>query len=40
MNLAYFTVANVKQFQYLMYRPLYWFGTGGPTDPRSLALTR
>jgi peptide/nickel transport system substrate-binding protein len=22
------TVANVDDFQYLMYRPLYWFGTG------------
>ena len=29
MNLAYFTVANIKQFQYLMYRPLYWFGSAG-----------
>ena len=39
MNLAYFTVANVKQFQYLMYRPLYWFGTGGqPTLDPSLSL--
>jgi peptide/nickel transport system substrate-binding protein len=24
-----FTVANLAQFQYLMYRPLYWFGTNG-----------
>jgi len=39
MNLAYFTVANVKQFQYLMYRPLYWFGTGGqPILGPSLSL--
>ena len=22
------SVANVDQFQYLMYRPLYWFGVG------------
>jgi peptide/nickel transport system substrate-binding protein len=27
-NLSYDTVANVDFFQYLMYRPLYWFGTG------------
>ena len=26
--LAFFSVANTQQFQYLMYRPLYWFGTG------------
>ncbi|MGC8511223.1 MAG: ABC transporter substrate-binding protein [Acidimicrobiales bacterium] len=26
---AYDTVTNVNQFQYLMYRPLYWFGLGG-----------
>ena len=39
MNLAYFTVANVKQFQYLLYRPLYWFGTQGqPTLDPSLSL--
>ena len=39
MNLAYFTVANIKQFQYLMYRPLYWFGTGGqPTLNATLSL--
>jgi peptide/nickel transport system substrate-binding protein len=39
VNLAYFTVANVKQFQYLMYRPLYWFGTQGqPTLDPSLSL--
>ncbi len=24
----FFTDANVPQFQYLLYRPLYWFGTG------------
>ena len=28
MSLAYFSVANTEQFQYLMYRPLYWFGVG------------
>ncbi len=26
MTLAYFSVNNSQQFQYLMYRPLYWFG--------------
>jgi peptide/nickel transport system substrate-binding protein len=25
----YFSVANLSQFQYLMYRPLYWFGQDG-----------
>ena len=25
---AYFSVANINQFQFLMYRPLYWFGLG------------
>jgi peptide/nickel transport system substrate-binding protein len=39
MNLAYFTVANIYQFQYLMYRPLYWFGDKGqPTLNPSLSL--
>jgi peptide/nickel transport system substrate-binding protein len=28
-TLAYFSVANLSQFQYLMYRPLYWFGDNG-----------
>jgi peptide/nickel transport system substrate-binding protein len=28
MNLAFFSVANINQFQELMYRPLYWFGNG------------
>jgi peptide/nickel transport system substrate-binding protein len=28
MSLAYFNVYNSEQFQYLMYRPLYWFGNG------------
>ncbi|MGD0195574.1 MAG: ABC transporter substrate-binding protein, partial [Candidatus Dormibacteria bacterium] len=27
--LQYFSVANLSQFQYLMYRPLYWFGDNG-----------
>lgn len=26
---AYFTIANLSQFQYLMYRPLYWIGKDG-----------
>ena len=26
MSLAFFSVTNINQFQYLMYRPLYWFG--------------
>jgi peptide/nickel transport system substrate-binding protein len=28
-SLAYFSVANLAQFQFLMYRPLYWFGVNG-----------
>ncbi len=28
MGCAYFSVANINQFQELMYRPLYWFGLG------------
>jgi peptide/nickel transport system substrate-binding protein len=27
-SLAFFSVSNTTQFQYLMYRPLYWFGKG------------
>ena len=26
---GFFSVANLSQFQYLMYRPLYWFGENG-----------
>jgi peptide/nickel transport system substrate-binding protein len=40
-SLAYFSVANLTQFQYLMYRPLYWFGqvtTAAPTVDYSLSL--
>lgn len=36
----YYGVANLHEFQTLMYRPLYWYGTGGqPTVDyeRSLA---
>jgi len=29
MNSAFFATTNLGDFQYLMYRPLYWFGTGG-----------
>jgi peptide/nickel transport system substrate-binding protein len=32
MTLAYFSVANSQDFQYQMYRPLYWFG-GNNTSP-------
>ena len=32
MTLAYFSVANSQDFQYQMYRPLYWFG-GANTSP-------
>jgi peptide/nickel transport system substrate-binding protein len=36
---AYISVTNVNEFQYLMYRPLYWFGTGDqPTVNPSLSL--
>lgn len=28
-SLAYFSVSNLSQFQFLMYRPLYWFGDNG-----------
>ncbi len=36
---AYFSVANISQFQFLMYRPLYWFGDGvSPTLNQSLSL--
>jgi len=40
-SLAYFSVANLTQFQYLMYRPLYWFGqvmTAAPTINYDLSL--
>jgi peptide/nickel transport system substrate-binding protein len=29
---GYFSVPNINQFQYLMYRPLYWFGKGNTAD--------
>lgn len=28
MSLQYFSVSNISEFQYMMYRPLYWFGQG------------
>jgi peptide/nickel transport system substrate-binding protein len=28
MSCSYFSVANINQFEDLMYRPLYWFGLG------------
>ncbi len=40
-SLAYFSVANLTQFQYLMYRPLYWFGqvtSPAPTVNYDLSL--
>jgi peptide/nickel transport system substrate-binding protein len=38
-NLTYFSVANDEQFEYLMYRPLYWFGSGAdPTLNLSLSV--
>ncbi len=39
MSLAFFSVDNINQFQFLMYRPLYWFGNGAqPTLNPSLSL--
>jgi peptide/nickel transport system substrate-binding protein len=29
---SYFSVTNLDQFQYLMYRPLFWFGLGSSVD--------
>jgi peptide/nickel transport system substrate-binding protein len=42
MGLAFFSVYNSENFQYLMYRPLYWFGDGSTPNlniPLSLAAT-
>ena len=39
-SLQYFSVSNLSQFQFLMYRPLYWFGQNGTValnDSLSLA---
>jgi peptide/nickel transport system substrate-binding protein len=36
---TYFSVTNSEDFQYLLYRPLYWFGNGSnPTLNTSLSL--
>ena len=36
---TYFSTVNEEEFQYLMYRPLYWFGNGAsPTLNTSLSL--
>jgi peptide/nickel transport system substrate-binding protein len=36
---TYFSVANAEYFQYLLYRPLYWFGNGAsPTLNKGLSL--
>ena len=32
-SLSYFSLDNLTQFQYLMYRPLYWFGQTTSSDP-------
>jgi len=41
MPAEYFTTANVEQFQDLMYRPLYWMGTGSTPDlNESLSLAQ
>lgn len=32
MSLAFFSIYNINQFQYLMFRPLYWFGKGTTPD--------
>ena len=39
MGLQFFSVSNINQFQFLMYRPLYWFGNGtSPNLNPSLSL--
>jgi peptide/nickel transport system substrate-binding protein len=36
---AYISVSNLEDFSYLLYRPMYWFGTGAaPTLNTSLSL--
>jgi peptide/nickel transport system substrate-binding protein len=32
-SVNYFSTTNLTQFQYLMYRPLYWFGSPTSTSP-------
>ena len=39
MGLQFFSVSNINQFQFMMYRPLYWFGLGStPNLNLSLSL--
>jgi peptide/nickel transport system substrate-binding protein len=39
MSAAYFTTSNSQSFQWLMYRPLYWYGSGSsPNINPSLSL--
>ena len=39
MPINFFSITNLSQFQFLMFRPLYWFGTGTqPTLNTSLSL--
>ena len=41
MGLQFFSVSNINTFQFLMYRPLYWFGNGeSPTLNLGLSLGR
>jgi peptide/nickel transport system substrate-binding protein len=41
MNLAFFSVYNISEFQQLMYRPLYWFGNGStPNLNLSISLAQ
>jgi peptide/nickel transport system substrate-binding protein len=41
MSLAFFSVSTINQFQFLMYRPLYWFGNGStPNLNPSLSLAQ
>jgi peptide/nickel transport system substrate-binding protein len=35
---GFFSVPNISEFQYLMYRPLYWFGQGS-TPNLNLSLS-
>ncbi|MGD0700781.1 MAG: ABC transporter substrate-binding protein [Trebonia sp.] len=38
---TYFSTVNAQEFQYLMYRPLYWFGNGAsPTLNAGLSLAK
>ena len=41
MSLTYFSVSNISYLQQLLYRPLYWFGTGAsPSLNPSLSLAQ